>query len=175
MLACMRALCSHTVARQCVPSLSASVANTLSGVFSACARSCALVRARDHALLVVQQRVEFFTQWCDFRAQPLRVDALRIAATHPFQLRTEAMQRAQAEVHLACQHRQPRRNQYAQGDGAALAERGDIGIQRAAIGGDHGYERFAGAWQSHLLHACAQGLLQRSVQVARGRAGSRRR
>ena len=75
---------------------------------------CTGARTRDHALLVVQQRVEFFTQRCDFRAQPLRVDALRIAATYPFQLCTEAMQRAQAEVHLAGQHRQPRCNQYAQ-------------------------------------------------------------
>jgi hypothetical protein len=105
----------------------------------------------------------------------LCVDALRVAATHPFQLCTEAMQRTQAEVHLAGQHRQPRRDQHAQCDGGALAERGNIGIQRAAVGGDHGHERFAGAWQAHLLHACTQELLQRPGQIARGRPGGLRR
>jgi len=52
----------------------------------------------------------------------------------------------------------------------SLPECGNIGIQRAAVGGDHGHERFTGTWQAHLLHTCAQGLLQRPGQVARGRA-----
>ncbi len=136
---------------------------------------CTGARARDHALLVLQQRVEFFAQWRDLCPHSLRVDALRVAAPHPFQLYTEAVQRTQAEVHLAGQHRQPRCDQHTQRDGGALPKRGNIGIQRAAVGGDHGHERFTGTWQAHLLHACAQGLLQRPGQVAGGRPGNRRR
>ncbi len=108
---------------------------------------------------MLQQRVEFFAQWRDLRPKSLRLDALRIAAPNPFQLCAEAVQRTQSEVHLAGQHSQPGRDQHAQRDGGALAERGHIRIQRAAVGGNHGDERCAGARQAHLLHACTQGLL----------------
>lgn len=137
-----------------------------------CQILCVGVCMCDYMLLVVQQCVEFFIQWCDFCVQFLCIDVLCIVVLYLFQLYIEVMQWVQVEVYLVGQYCQLGGDQYVQCDGGVFVECGDICIQCIVISGNYGYEWFVGVWQVYLLYVCVQGLLQWFGQVVGGWFGN---
>ncbi|KAG1402171.1 hypothetical protein G6F59_012935 [Rhizopus arrhizus] len=113
-------------------------------------------RTRHHALVVVEQGVQFIGQRCDFQIKLAAVDTFGFATPDALKLLAQSAQRAQPEMDLAGQHRQPRGHQHRQRNRGALAERGNIGIQCAAVVGHHGNIGLRRTGQAHLLHAGTQ-------------------
>ncbi len=112
--------------------------------------------AHHHALVVIEQRVELAGQRRDFLDQALLREAHVLAVADLSGDAAQFGQRPQPVMHLGDQYSEPQCDQHGQGQCGALPETGNLGIQLAAVGGDHDDHRCGGARQGHLLGQHAQ-------------------